>query len=107
MNSITINKKEYPDDDLFILQFHETYFNLKIYPILNSLETISGLMSDLAEMYFFENFKVNYSIIGNVNSTLLFLSNNLLNFDNLFSSILLTFCLMFIDFLEKSFAKKT
>ena len=71
-----INKKEYNN---FISKYHETYFNLEIYPVLNELETIAGLMSDLAEMYT----DVNYIIVGNPTSDYnLFITVNLKNFNN-------------------------
>ena len=71
-----INKKEYNN---FISKYHETYFNLEIYPVLNELETIAGLMSDLAEMYT----DVNYIIVGNPTSDYnLFITDNLKNFNN-------------------------
>ena len=71
-----INKKVYNN---FISKYHETYFNLEIYPVLNELETIAGLMSDLAEMYT----DVNYIIVGNPTSDYnLFITDNLKNFNN-------------------------
>ena len=75
-----INKKEY-NSSIFVPKFHETYFNLNIYPILNELETIAGLMSDLAEMYNeLMNGKVNYKVIANERKQ--FIIDNLHNFDN-------------------------
>jgi hypothetical protein len=74
-----INKKEY-NSSLFVSKFHETYFNLNIYPILNELETIAGLMSDLAEMYNEIKLNANYTVIAN--ETKEFIIDNLHNFDN-------------------------
>ena len=76
-----INKKEY-NSSIFVPKFHETYFNLDIYPILNELETIAGLMSDLAEMYT----EVNYTVIAN--ETKQFIIDNLHNFDKILMTIM-------------------
>ena len=46
----------------FEVKPHPDWFNLEIYPEINELETIAGLMSDIAEMYISENKTCDYII---------------------------------------------
>ena len=61
---VLINKKEYPGTH-FKEQFNEEYFNLKIYPQLNELETDSGFISDFVEAYELEGKTLEVEVRGN------------------------------------------
>ena len=62
MEYLIINKKEYPNNSLFIQVPHNEYFNLKIYPLVGILEKEAGLLSDYAEAYALEGIKCNFII---------------------------------------------
>ena len=59
-----LNKKEYPDNGVFTKLFHEKYFNLKIYPLVNDLEKEAGLLSDFAEAYKDSGSSAKYLVFG-------------------------------------------
>jgi len=78
---IEINRKKYTDRGFFKSKFHEEYFNLKIYPMINQLEREAGLLNEFAEAYLEENVSTSYIIYGNENcESMEFLKDNLLNF---------------------------
>ena len=91
MSKIILNKKEYPDNGIFQKIFIEEYCNLNIYPLVGILEKEAGLMSDFAEAYIAENNSLNYNIYGPDSEDILFLKDNLYNFnentDNVFTYV--------------------
>jgi tetratricopeptide (TPR) repeat protein len=73
-----LNKKEYPDNGIFIEEFNEKYYKLEIYPLVGILEKEAGLLSEIAE-----NLK-NYTYCFYDDKKLedyLFLVDNLKNFE--------------------------
>ena len=81
---LKLNHKEYADTNLIKSVPHTTFFNLNIYPILNQLETEAGLLSDLAEAC--KEFTCDCTNIGNPNEINDFIYDNLLNFQNIYTS---------------------
>ena len=81
---LKLNHKEYTDTNLIKSVHHTEYFNLNIYPILNQLETEAGLLSDLAEAC--KDFTCDCTNIGNSNEINDFIYDNLLNFQNIYTS---------------------
>ena len=75
-----LNKKEYPDNGVFTKLFHEKYFNLKIYPLVNDLEKEAGLLSDFAEAYKDSGSSAKYLVFGE-ETKVSFIKDNLLNFE--------------------------
>ena len=71
-----LNKKEYPSG-IFEEQYIEEFCNLKIYPLVNKLETEAGLLSDIAFGYFNEGFTPYYDIVGPETEDILFLKDQL------------------------------
>ena len=81
---LKLNHKEYSDTNLIKSVPHTTFFNLNIYPILNQLETEAGLLSDLAEAC--GNLTCDCTNIGIPNEINDFIYDNLLNFQNIYTS---------------------
>jgi predicted O-methyltransferase YrrM len=65
---VLINKKEYPGTHFKEIH-NEEYFNLKIYPQLNELETDAGFISDFVEAYQLEGKTLEVEIRGNCELT--------------------------------------
>ena len=83
MDTITLNKKQFPCSGLFEKTFIQEYCNLNIYPLVGVLEREAGLLSDFAEAIIEEGGIVSYQVYGN-NETTEFIKDNLLNFDNIY-----------------------
>lgn len=77
METIILNKKEYLDSGIFKKTHIEEFCNLNIYPLINQLEKEAGLLSDFAEAWD----GAYYSIYGN-GEDILFLKDNLLQYNN-------------------------
>jgi hypothetical protein len=77
-----LNKKEYPDNGIFVEKKIQEYCNLKIYPYLGILERDAGLLTDLAEMFNEQQVFANYVIHGDpVLEDYQVLQDNLLTFE--------------------------
>ena len=83
MDTITLNKKQFPCSGLFEKTFIQEYCNLNIYPLVGVLEREAGLLSDFAEAIIEEGGIVSYQVYGN-NERTEFIKDNLLNFDNIY-----------------------
>jgi hypothetical protein len=84
---IVLNKTKYNDSGVFQEKYIEEYCNLKIYPLVGTLEEEAGLLSDFAEAYKLEGKPVNFKVYGNSNlESIQFIKDNLLNFVNFESS---------------------
>ena len=77
---IKLNKRDYQDTGIFKEKYIEEYCNLKIYPLINELETEAGLLSDFAEAFQNENKPATCDIYGPEVESIKFLKDNLLNF---------------------------
>jgi glycosyltransferase involved in cell wall biosynthesis len=77
---ITLNQKEYQDNAIFKEKFIEEYCNLKIYPLVNEIETEAGLLSDFAEAFQDLQTPATCDIYGAELESIQFLKDNLLNF---------------------------
>jgi tetratricopeptide (TPR) repeat protein len=62
---IVLNKKSYPDNGIFTEKKNGQFCNLKIYPLVATLEKHAGLISDMAEAFNEEQIGINYLIYGN------------------------------------------
>ena len=78
-NFIVLNKKQYPNNNIFKKIHIEEYCNLSIYPLVGILEKEAGLLSDIVEGFNEENIATKYTIHGPHNlESIQFLKDNLL-----------------------------